>query len=371
MLKVQRFFERGESGLGVTPKTPPRQGRVHATPSPPDQQETTPPRTQENTMFIKAATAITLAMSTSALFAGTCQSSTQASGCGAAEQQAAAWTHAGDHSNTTADIVDTAVNAGSFNTLAAALQAADFVGALKGDGPFTVFAPTDAAFAKLPKGTVESLLKPENRDTLVSILTYHVVPGDVRAKNVVKLSGAETLNGQRVNINAGGKVTVDGATVTATDIACSNGVIHVIDTVIMPTSENIVEVAYEAGSFNTLIAAAKAAGLAGTLSGGGPFTVFAPTDAAFAKLPAGTVESLLKPENKSKLQAILKLHVVEGRVYAERALEVRNAESLQGGMLDIRVQRGAPMVNNAKIVNTDIDASNGVIHVIDTVLLPE
>ncbi len=319
-------------------------------------------------MFLNSATAITLTMSASTLLAGTCQSSNHA----AANEHEAAWTQVGDHTNTTADIVDTAVSAGSFNTLAAALQAADLVDALKGEGPFTVFAPTDAAFAKLPKGTVESLLKPENRDTLVSILTYHVVPGDVRAKNVVQLSGAETLNGQRVSINAkGGKVMVDGANVTATDIACSNGVIHVIDSVIMPTDENVVEVAYEAGSFGTLLAAAKAAGLAGTLSDGGPFTVFAPTDEAFAKLPKGTVESLLKPENKSKLQAILKLHVVEGRVFAERALEVRNARSLQGGMLDIRVNRGAPMVNDAKILATDINASNGVIHVIDTVLLPE
>ena len=133
------------------------------------------------------------------------------------------------------DIVDTAVAAGDFKTLAAALQAAGLVDTLKGAGPFTVFAPTDEAFAKLPAGTVEDLLKPENKQKLVSILTYHVVAGDVMAKDVVKLSEAKTVNGKEVKIMVeGGKVMVDGANVTKTDIKCSNGVIHVIDTVLLP-----------------------------------------------------------------------------------------------------------------------------------------
>jgi len=135
------------------------------------------------------------------------------------------------------DIVDTAVAAGQFNTLAAALEAADLVDTLKGDGPFTVFAPTDAAFAKLPEGTVENLLKPENRDQLVAVLTYHVVSGKVQAKDVVTLDSAKTVNGENVDIKVmDGNVYVDDATVTATDIAASNGVIHVIDSVILPTS---------------------------------------------------------------------------------------------------------------------------------------
>jgi uncharacterized surface protein with fasciclin (FAS1) repeats len=135
------------------------------------------------------------------------------------------------------DIVDTAVAAGQFNTLAAALEAADLVGTLKGDGPFTVFAPTDAAFAKLPEGTVESLLKPENRDQLVAILTYHVVPGEVTAADVVKLSEAKTVNGQDVAITvADSGVRINDANVIKTDIDASNGVIHVIDTVILPGS---------------------------------------------------------------------------------------------------------------------------------------
>ena len=133
------------------------------------------------------------------------------------------------------DIVDTAVDAGSFTTLAAALEAAGLVDTLKGEGPFTVFAPTDEAFAALPEGTVENLLKPENKDRLIAVLTYHVVPGAVEAADVVKLDSAETVNGESVTITASDAgVTVDNANVIKTDIMTSNGVIHVIDAVILP-----------------------------------------------------------------------------------------------------------------------------------------
>ena len=133
------------------------------------------------------------------------------------------------------DIVDTAVSAGQFKTLATALGSAGLVETLKGTGPFTVFAPTDAAFAKLPAGTVENLLKPENRDQLTAILTYHVVPGEVKAAEVVKLTEAKTVNGKPLAVSVkGGAVMINDAKVTATDIGASNGVIHVIDTVILP-----------------------------------------------------------------------------------------------------------------------------------------
>jgi transforming growth factor-beta-induced protein len=136
-----------------------------------------------------------------------------------------------------ADIVDTAVAAGSFSTLAAALGAAGLVDTLKGAGPFTVFAPTDEAFAKLPEGTVADLLKPENKDKLTSILTYHVLSGEVMAAKVVTMDGAKvpTVNGASVTIGVkGGVVTVDNAKVVTTDIKTDNGVIHVIDSVIIP-----------------------------------------------------------------------------------------------------------------------------------------
>jgi uncharacterized surface protein with fasciclin (FAS1) repeats len=133
------------------------------------------------------------------------------------------------------DIVSTAVAAGSFKTLAAALNAAGLVETLQGKGPFTVFAPTDEAFAKLPEGTVEELLKPENKEKLVAILTYHVVPGQVMAKDVVGLKAAKTVNGQELKVTVkDGKVMIDSANVVKTDIRCSNGVIHVIDSVVLP-----------------------------------------------------------------------------------------------------------------------------------------
>jgi len=134
-----------------------------------------------------------------------------------------------------ANIVETAVAAGSFKTLAKALEAADLVGTLTGPGPFTVFAPTDEAFAKLPAGTVETLLKPENKDKLRRVLTYHVVAGKVGAADVVKLKSARAVSGDTIAVSAqGGTVRVDGAQVIKTDIQASNGVIHVIDTVILP-----------------------------------------------------------------------------------------------------------------------------------------
>lgn len=133
------------------------------------------------------------------------------------------------------DIVDTAVAAGQFKTLAAALDAAGLVATLKGSGPFTVFAPTDDAFAKLPAGTVENLLKPENKDKLIAILTYHVVPGKVMAADVVKLKEAETVNGKMLHVKVNGSnVMINDAKVTSADIVASNGVIHVIDSVVLP-----------------------------------------------------------------------------------------------------------------------------------------
>lgn len=269
------------------------------------------------------------------------------------------------------DIVDTAVSAGSFNTLVTAVKAAGLADALKGEGPFTVFAPTDEAFAKLPAGTVESLLQPENRDRLVSILTYHVVSGKVASKQAVKLDFAGTLNGQRANLEYKNKtLRIDGAKVVSADIEASNGIIHVIDSVILPADKNIVQTAQAAGTFNTLAAALGAAGLAEALQTKGPFTVFAPTDEAFAALPTGTVEELLKPENRSKLVSILKYHVVSGRLYADQALSAGRAMTLQEGKVLVAVKNGTARVNDAKILKTDIEASNGVIHVIGKVLMP-
>jgi len=267
------------------------------------------------------------------------------------------------------DIIDTAIAAGSFEILATALTEADLIGALKGKGPFTVFAPTDEAFAKLPKGTVESLLKPENRDQLINILTYHVIPGELDSGEVLGSKSLDMFNGRRVSIDAK-EGRIGSAKIIKTDIECSNGVIHVIDEVILPKSDTILETASFAGAFTTLAAAIEATGLVDALNGEGPFTVFAPTDEAFAKLPAGTVENLLKPENLDTLRSILLYHVVEGRVYSDQAIEAKNAETLQGSSLKITKTKRGVMINNATVNAADVDASNGVIHVIDTVIIP-
>jgi transforming growth factor-beta-induced protein len=269
------------------------------------------------------------------------------------------------------DIVDIAVEDGRFTTLVAAVQAAGLVDTLKGEGPFTVFAPTDDAFAALPAGTVEALLA--DIPALTDILLYHVVEGKVMAADVVELSNAMTLQGQYVDIAVeDGKVMIDGAQVIITDIEASNGVIHVIDAVILPESRDIVDIAVEDGRFTTLVAAVQAAGLVDTLKGEGPFTVFAPTDDAFAALPAGTVEGLLA--DIPALTDILLYHVVPGKVMAADVvgLNGQSAETaLAGKSVDIKVDMSNVYLNeNVKVIITDIETSNGVIHVIDAVLLP-
>jgi len=267
-------------------------------------------------------------------------------------------------------VVQVAEQAGAFKTLLAAAQAAGLVEALNGPGPITVFAPSDEAFAKLGNSTINDLLRPENKAKLAGILAYHVVPGRVSAAEAIKLSAAPTLNGQRLALSVkDGQLRIDEARVVKTDIDASNGVIHVIDRVLLPTERDIVQQA-KRGHFNTLLAAAKAAGLVETLSGPGPLTVFVPTDEAFAKLPAGTVESLLKPENKARLAAILTYHVVPGRVFADGALAAGSAATVQGETVRVALKDGRLMVNDSTIIKPDVDASNGVIHVIDRVLLP-
>jgi uncharacterized surface protein with fasciclin (FAS1) repeats len=278
------------------------------------------------------------------------------------------------------DIVDTAVADGRFTTLVAAVGAAELVETLKGEGPFTVFAPTDDAFAALPAGTVDELLKPENKQKLTDILLYHVVSGSVMAADVTALTSATTVLGKDVAVKVDmGNVYINESKVIITDIATSNGVIHVIDAVLLPPSDDammeekntIVDIAVADGRFTTLVAAVTAAELVETLSGEGPFTVFAPTDDAFAALPAGTLDSLLLPENKQQLTDILLYHVVSGKVMAADVVTLTSAPTVFGKDVTVTVKDGKVFLNDTvQVIITDIEASNGVIHVIDAVLLP-
>ena len=269
------------------------------------------------------------------------------------------------------NIVQTAAAAGQFTTLASLLTKAGLVDTLSTGGPFTVFAPTDAAFAKVPPATLDALAK--NPALLKSVLLYHVVQGRVTAADVVKLSSAKTLEGRSLSIKvADGSVYVDQAKVTTPDVMASNGVIHVIDSVLIPKTataqKNIVQTAVAAGQFKTLASLLTKAGLAGTLQGKGPFTVFAPTDAAFAKVPKATLAALAK--NKAKLRAVLLYHVVKGKVTAAQAMKLHSAKTLNGKSVSIRVRGGKVIVGGATVVKANVNASNGVVHVINKVLIP-
>jgi uncharacterized surface protein with fasciclin (FAS1) repeats len=289
-------------------------------------------------------------------------------------------------------IVDIAVEDGRFNTLVAAVQAAGLAETLSGEGQFTVFAPTDDAFAGLPEGTVESLLE-EPEGALKDILLYHVAEGAVPAETVVTLESATTIQGEPVAIQvADGEVILnDSAKVIITDIEASNGIIHVIDAVILPPSmsesvaeaeaemaegemmeaKSIAEIAVEDGRFTTLVAALEAAGLVETFAGEGAYTVFAPTDEAFAALPEGTVESLLA-DPQGALTDVLLYHVVEGAVMAEDVVGLTAAPTLLGQDIAVSVDGdGQVFLNDSiQVIITDIEASNGVVHVIDAVLVP-
>ena len=253
---------------------------------------------------------------------------------------------------------------------------------MQGAGPFTVFAPTDDAFAALPAGTLDKLLA--DPAALKQVLLYHVVAGKVASDQVVNLTSADSVEGAPIAIAVkDGKVYLNGsAQVVTTDIAASNGVIHVIDQVLLPPAASatpapsasaatgdIVATAKAAGTFATLLKAAQAAGLVDTLEGPGPFTVFAPTDDAFAALPAGTLDKLLA--DPAALKKVLLYHVVSGAVTADQVVGLTSATSVEGAPIGITVKDGKVYLNDdAEVVATDIAATNGVIHVIDHVILP-
>ncbi|MGB0866482.1 MAG: fasciclin domain-containing protein [Granulosicoccaceae bacterium] len=277
----------------------------------------------------------------------------------------------------TANIVETAQAAGSFNTLVAALQATGLDQTLMGEGPFTVFAPSDEAFAKLGDDTVNALLA--DPDTLSDILLYHVLVGQaVDATTAISLAGqsVDAANGDALALSLnGGNLFINSSQVTATDIAASNGVIHVIDTVLLPPQESpsntIVDVA-KAEGFSTLVAALEAADLADTLADTSrQFTVFAPTDAAFAALGASTIEHLLA--DKPRLSNILLFHVL-----ADTAVDSASVASIlgqpvhaaNGDALVFTARDHDIFVQHSKLLVTDVPASNGIIHVIDAVMIP-
>jgi uncharacterized surface protein with fasciclin (FAS1) repeats len=267
-------------------------------------------------------------------------------------------------------VVDVVVNSDVHTTLEAAVIAAELAGTLSGDGPFTLFAPTDAAFAALPAGTVDDLLM-DPTGNLASILLHHVLDGEVLSSSLTDGQVATTLYNQdiTVTINSNG-VFINDAQVTIADIQTFNGVVHVIDAVLLPVlPQTVVEIIVNSPDHNTLEAAVVAAELADDLSGPGPFTVFAPTDAAFAALPAGTIDALLM-DPTGDLAKILLYHVLGGEVLSTSLSDGQTATTLLGQDITVSINSNGVFINDAQVTVTDIDATNGVVHVIDAVLLP-
>ena len=270
----------------------------------------------------------------------------------------------------TQDIPTNAQNTGVHDSLVAALSHAGLVSALQADGPFTVFAPTDDAFAAagIDLSTFDT---DEENATLTDILLYHVISGAVASSDVTDGLSVESLNGDDVSFTvSGGSVMVNDATVTSADVMASNGIIHVIDKVMMPPADlgDIPTVAQGTGIHTSLVTAVVQAELLTTLQGDGPFTVFAPTDDAFAA--AGIdLAALDNEEGKATLTDILLYHVVSGAVPSSAVTDGMSATAVNGDDLSFAVGEGV-MVNDANVVLADVPASNGVIHVIDKVLMP-
>ena len=286
------------------------------------------------------------------------------------------------------NIVQLAQKINSLSTLVTALKAGNLVTALQGEGPFTVFAPSNAAFNKLPDAALQRLLDPQNVGELVGILTYHVLPGSaVYSEDIKSTQKMTTLQGQDLLITSYsgvGVMIVGNSKVTVADKAATNGVVYIIDTVLMPPpivttpappmpTEDIVQLAQGSADLSTLVSALQVGDLLIALQGKGPFTVFAPSDTAFRKLPKTVLDRLLEPQNKEELVGILTYHVLSGlAIYSKDLRPSQKFTTLQGQ--DVLVTSfsaaGVSINGNSKVTAADNAAKNGVVHIIDTVLMP-
>jgi len=262
------------------------------------------------------------------------------------------------------DISATVKASAAHKTLDSALAKAKFHTVLAGTGPFTLFAPTNVAFEALPKGTLDNLLLPANLHKLKNVLNYHVVSGKKATSDLKDGEELTTVLTQqiKVKIATDKTVTVNGAKVSTKDKDASNGVIHFIDKVLIPST--ILEMTT---SLKKLVEALTSADLVTTLKGDGPFTVLAPTDAAFNALPSGELTRLLKAANKVELQSLLKYHVVGSLIKA--VTNDQKITTLQGGVITAKVVGSAVTIEGAKVTTTE-QALNGIVHIVDKVLIP-
>lgn len=283
------------------------------------------------------------------------------------------WT--ADHHAASTDpenIVEIASASDDFETLVSALSSAELVEAIRDAEGITVLAPTDAAFEKLDQRALANTVRNDPTGRLADVLKYHVIPERLTAAELVQRRFVTTLDGQRLQINiTGAGLSINDAGIGAADIGAENGIIHAIDTVLIPAKRNVAETAREAGTFETLLAAVGAAELAEFVSTTDPITVFAPTDEAFAAFGAERIEALLRPENRETLVEILSYHVVAGeRLYGGDLFEASEITAASGGTLRPAIRDGEIFINDALVVAPNIDAANGVVHAIDSVLIP-
>jgi transforming growth factor-beta-induced protein len=303
------------------------------------------------------------------------------------------------------NITEVASERGDLSTLVAAVEVGGLAETLAEGGPYTVFAPDNAAFDQLPDGTKEALLDPINKTTLSNLLTYHVVEGKLSAADLKKAikdgGGTDTLttvNGDILKVTELGDyiVLLDAfgkrVTITAADLSASNGMLHVVNTVLNPNNVNLEGLVESGGNimqflnqnsdFSTMATAVKAAGLASLLTSGDTYTVFAPVNEGFAKLPEGALDEMLKDENKEALAGVLKYHIIRGGLSSKSlraAIKGKNGPvvltMLNGEKIEISLEGEAFVItdangNRASVTAADMSAYNGVIHILDGVMMP-
>lgn len=288
-----------------------------------------------------------------------------------------------------ADIVENFKDASNLTTFNSAIQIAELKTSLRESGPFTVFAPTDTAFNELPVETRDDLLRTENKNTLQEILKYHIVSGKYLTSELVDGQVLTTLQGQDLKISkTEDKLLVDNVEVSDSDVEHSNGISHLIDNILEPDlnptvggtsmlrSKNIVENTSSTPNLTSFVASLKAAELTEALEGVGPFTVFVPDNDAFSKLPNGVVDNLLKPENKQTLTSFLTYHVVQGKYLLSDFTDDQQLTTLNGEKLTIIAKDSLVSVksetpDNVSVISTpNVIQSNGIVHIVDTPLLP-
>lgn len=274
------------------------------------------------------------------------------------------------------NIVELAESVPDLSILVKLVVAANLTSTLESPGPFTVFAPTNEAFESLGSETLERLLDPKNKDELVKVLTYHVVGASVHSKDLKNDESVPTVEGSNVTVHIhGSEVFINDAKVAKADVDADNGVVHIVEKVLVPpaapTEKNIVQLAEEVPELSILVKLIEAADLVDTLSGTGPFTVFAPLNNAFERdVGKEELEELLKPENKAELTKILTYHVAAGSVHSKDLKNHERIKTVEGDDVTAYIVHEHVFINHARVVKADNDATNGVVHVTEGVLIP-